>query len=297
MQEAADGVSEGHRALVRQPGEWLSRTNRLEVVRGRGRRQGADLDRQDAVRAASTADLEQVLEVLHRLGGPQQGECALELVDAHYLGQVAAHQGDPVIGGQLALPAVRLDLECLTQGRCDASLSDPRILFGSGGRWRQLIHPALTHDHRRRRTELRDVCLAPADGDRDDAHPGAPGNPQLAALMEEAAVGVGQRLAQGAQRPGRQVVVVVVLQGLESLRRGAPNRGVATRHLRQQEEAPLGPDLRAHRGLAEAQDVPRVSWSLLRHREADSGCESIRHGASPGVRWMRTECGPGRCRL
>ena len=67
MQAAADGIGQGHRALVRQPGERLGWIHRLEVMRGGRGWQGADLDGQHAIRAASAADLEEVLEVLDRL--------------------------------------------------------------------------------------------------------------------------------------------------------------------------------------------------------------------------------------
>src|SRR5439155_23226887 len=122
-------------------------------------------------------------------------------------------------------------------------------------------------------------------------------DPELSALVEEPPVGVGERLAQRAERTGREVVVVVALERLKRLDRGAANRRVATGHLRQQEEASLGPYLGAHRRLAKAQDVTGVGRSLFRHRKTDTGCESIRHAGSPGVRWIRTEDGPGRCRL
>ena len=295
MEEAPDGIGEGDRALIRQPRKRLGCMDRLEVVGRGGGRQRADLDRQHTIRAAAAADLEEVLKMLDRLGGTQQGERALELIDPHDLGQVAAHQGDAVLRRELPLPAVGLDLEGLAQGRRDPALSHARVLLGCRRRRGQLVHPRLADDDRGRGAQLRDVRLTPADGDRDHAHPGAARDPQLSALVVEAAVGIGEGLAQCAECAGGEVVVVVVLQGFEGLRGRPANRRVASGHLRQQEEAALGPNLGTHCGLSEPQHVTRVGGSLLRHRESDTGCESIRHAGSSEVRWM--ERGPGRCRL
>ena len=148
MQAAADGVRQGHRALVGQAGERLGWMHRLEVMRGGRGRQSADLDGQHAIRAATAADLEQVLQVLDRLGGPQQREGALELVDPHHLSQVSADERDAVVRCELALPAVWLDLERLTQRRRHSPLTDARVLLGRCGRGRELVHPLLPHDDR-----------------------------------------------------------------------------------------------------------------------------------------------------
>ena len=139
--------------------------------------------------------------------------------------------------------------------------------------------------------------LATADGHRDDAHSGTSCNSQLAALVVEPAVGVGERLAEGAECARREVVVVVVLERFQRLCRRAPDGGVASGDLCQQEEAALGPYLGANRRLPEAEHVARVGGSLLRHREPNTSCESIRHAGSPGIAMDGEKRGPDRCRL
>ena len=118
-----------------------------------------------------------MLEVLHRLGRPQQGKRPLQLVDPHHLGQVAADQRDAIVGGELALPAVRLDLERLPERRGHAALSHAGVLLGRRGWRRELVHPLLAHDDPGGGTKLRDVRLASTDGQRDHAYPGPAGDP------------------------------------------------------------------------------------------------------------------------
>jgi hypothetical protein len=89
MQEAPDRVGEGDWAAVRQAGQLLVRVDRLEVVRG-GRRGHLDqLDRQHPVRAGSTANLEELVEVLHGRCRAERGESVLHLLGPHGLGDVA----------------------------------------------------------------------------------------------------------------------------------------------------------------------------------------------------------------
>ena len=82
----------GHGALVGQPGERLGGSHRLELMHGGGRGELGDLDRQHPVRPSASADGEDLLEMLDRLGRTHRGESVLQLLDADRLREVAAHQ-------------------------------------------------------------------------------------------------------------------------------------------------------------------------------------------------------------
>ncbi len=282
MQPPADGVRQRDRALVREPGQGLLRPHRLEML-GRCRRWKLHhLHDEHPVGSGSSADPEQVLEMLHRLRRPQERQAALELVHPHHLGDVSRDETQAVVGDQLTLPGVRLDLERLAQGGGNPSLPNARVLLRGGGRRRELVHPPRADDHRGGGSQLRDVDLPGPHHDGNHTDAGAAGNSQLAAHMEEAAVRDGDRLAQRAEGARRQVVVVVRLDGFERLARRSAHVGVAAGHLGKEEEGPLTAHLGARGRLAEAQDVPRVGGSFLRHRESDTGCESVGHAGGSG---------------
>ncbi len=185
------------------------------------------------------ADGEDLLKVLDRLAGSHRGEGRLELVDADRVGEVPADQRDAVVGRQGTLPRVRLDLEGLAKGRGHPSPADPWVLLGHGRRGWDLVHSAVAHDDGARRTELGDVRLPRSDDDRHDAHAGAARDPEPLAAVVETSVGAGERSAQRHEDAGREVVVVVTLDGVERLARRLGQRRAPARQLGEQVEAPL----------------------------------------------------------
>jgi hypothetical protein len=217
------------------------------------------------------------VEVLDGRGRPLGCQRALQLLNADHLGHVAREERDAVSGSQLALPGVWPDLERLAQRLGHPPLADPRILLvDRWGRW-QLEHPLLADDHRGCRAELRDVPLAPAHDEGDDAHGAAAGQTEPRTLVVEEPIRRGECLADRAGRPGREVVVVVTLDRLERLGRGTAKGRVAAGDLRQEEEAALGPHLGAGRRLAEADQVECVGGALLAGQQADAGGQAVAH--------------------
>ncbi len=224
VEAAADRVGKGHRALVRQAGEWLGGANRLELVDRLGGGQLGDLDRQQAVRPGPAADGEDLLEVLDRRRRPHLGKRAPQLVHSHGLREVPADERDAVTGGHRAMPGERLDLDRLAERRRDPTAPDARILIGRRRRRRDLVHPRLADHDRARRTDLGDVRLPPANDDGDHADAGAARDAQPPSLVVEAPVG-----APSAPSPAR---------------RGRPPRGRSSSRAGSR-RAPRGPRRRA----------------------------------------------------
>ncbi len=217
VQPAADRIGERHRALVGDAGQGVRRANGLELASGGGRRDLRDLDGHHPVGSGPASDREQVLEVLDCLARPHGRQGALQLLDADGARQVTADQADAVAGGDAALPGERLDLERLAERGRHAPAPDAGILLGRGWRRRHLVHPAVAHDDRRGRAELRDVRLSAANDERDDADPGAPRDGEAAALVVEAPVRGSDGLGQRDEDARGQVVVVVGADRLERL--------------------------------------------------------------------------------
>ena len=286
MKAASDGVGQRDRALIGQPGEWLRRAHRLEVVGRGGRGEVGHLHRQDPVGSGASTDGEDLLKVLDRLAGSHRGQGRLELVDADGVREVPADQCDAVVGRQGTLPRVRLDLEGLAEGRRHSPPADPWVLLGHG-RWGwDLVHSAVAHDDGARRTELGDVRLPGPDDDGDDADAGAARDPEPLAAVVETPVGAGQRTAQRHQDAGRQVVVVVTLDGVEGDARRLGQRRAPARELGEQVEAPLRTGGRTHGRLVEGNEVECVRRPLLGGRQSDPGCEAVAHGGPGAGGWM-----------
>ena len=143
--------------------------------------------------------------------GRRVAKRALQLLHSHDLREVAADERErsPAASSpcqvygliSIASPSVAATRRRRTRG---SSSVDRR------GR-RDLVHPRPRGRRPRRRAELGDVRLAPAHDQGDDAHAGAAGDAQPAALVVDAPVGGGQSLGQRAQRASREVVVVVAL--------------------------------------------------------------------------------------
>ncbi len=283
MQEAPDRVGQRHRAAVRQAGQLLVGADRLEVVRGRGGGHLHQLDRQHPVRADPAADPEELVEMLDRGGGAKGGEGVLHLLGADHLRHVARQQRQPVVGRQLPLPGVGLDLQRLAERVGHAANPGSGVLLLDRGRRRQLEHAAVADDHRGGGAELGHVALAPAHHERHHADRAALRQPETGPLVIDEAVGRGQRLGDRAGRAGREVVVVVALDPLQRLGGGPSQRGVPAGHLGEQEEAPLGAHLGAHRRLPEADQVVRVGGALLAGQQTDAGGQATAHRDPAGL--------------
>ncbi len=108
--------------------------------------------------------------------------------------------------------------------------------------------------------------LAAADDERHHADAGSARNGEPAALVVQAPVRTGQRLRQGDQHPGRQVVVVVAPQRFEGLGRGAGQLRRGAGELRHHEQAALGARLGADGRLVEEDHVMGIGRPLLSGR-------------------------------
>ena len=97
------------------------------------------------------------------------------------------------------------------------------------------------------------------------------------ALVVDQPVRRGERLGDRPGRAGGEVVVVVALDRLERLGGGPPERRVPAGHLGEQEEAPLGAHLGAHRRLAEPDQVVRVGGALVAGQGTDAGGQATAH--------------------
>ena len=129
---------------------------------------------------------------------------------------------------------------------------------------------------------LLSLAIGGANGGGHDADLGPAPEAGAPTAVIEAPVRLGQCPGQGVHRSGREVVVVVVLDGFQRLPGGPHGARSGIRELGQEVEAALGADRRADRGLIDPDQVPGVGGSVGVRDEPDLGGQPLAHGPSSG---------------